>query len=385
MNVEPRLLNILTLLELKVDKVQYLCFNGNEFTNFISFVKLMNSRDKSKGTGSVLLSIDGDKLVCKAIDNVSNYIEYSVELYKSDNMITEPLVIPINDLAALIKCSYSDKLTIRKYFNQYEFNVIGNGWLPFKTAEIDQSKFNITGNETEIGTINSVKLRNAISSVLGYTQDYTYARDKYIKFSKDQMTVTSRLSSVITKDEFVEMTLHRDDASMIRSLLKDNFDLSVYKVESAVERLMFIGPKFRLVLVAAEVDFCNIKYIDGIKDYITIDCNELYKLVAFSEEYSASKHIIGISIKEDKVQINIKNVLAAKHISVINSKAIGNVADISKEIEVSAHNLLKSLKLFQDKRSREINIYITDELIKKQSSMVLFDDSTQAIINIYNR
>ena len=368
-----------------MDKVQYLCFNGNEFTNFISFVKSMNSRDKSKGTRSVLLYADSDRLICKAIDDVSNYIEYSVELYKSDDMITEPLAIPINDLAALIKCSYSDRLTIRKCFNQYEFNVIGNGWLPFKTVEVDLSKFNITGNETEIGTINSVKLRNAISSVLGYTQDYTYARDKYIKFSKDQMIVTSRLSSVVTKDEFVEMTLHRDDASMIRSLLKDNFDLSVYKVESAVERLMFIGPKFKLVLVAVEIDFGNIKYIDDIKDYITIDCDELYKLVAFSEEYSASKHIIGISIKDGKVQINIKNVLAAKHTSVINSKAIGNVVDISQEAEVPAHNLLKALKLFQDKHSREVNIYITDELIKNQNSMILFDDNTQAIINIYNR
>ena len=368
-----------------MDKLS-LCFNGDDFTNFISFVKTMNFRDKTRGSKAVLLHVENDSLVCRAIDDTSNYIEYNVELYKTDNTITDYVSASVNDLAALIKCSSDgDRFTIRKQFNQYEFNIIGNGWLPFKTLEVDLDKFDVSGNDSEIGSINSIKLKNAITSVLSYTQECTYNRDKYIQFSKTQMSVTSRSSSVVTKDEFIDMILHRDNAAMLRSLLKDNFDLSVHKIESSIQRISFIGPKFKLTFIQRDADVNSVEFIDNIKDYITIDCDELYKLVMFSEEYSASKHIIGMSVKNKSLQINVKNILAAKHTSTIKSTAVGDVLDTSSEAEVPAYNLLKALKLFQDKRSREVNIYITDELLSSKNSIVLFDDSTQSIINIYNR
>ena len=368
-----------------MDKLS-LCFNGDDFTNFISFVKTMNFRDKTRGAKVVLLHVENDILVCRAIDDTSNYIEYNVELYKTDSTITDYIAASINDLAALVKCSSdSDKFTIRKQFNQYEFNIIGNGWLPFKTAEVDLDKFDISGVDSEIGSVNSFKLKNAITSVLSYTQECTYNRDKYIQFSNSQMSVTSRSSSVVTKDEFIEMIIHRDNAAMLRSLLKENFNLSVHKIESSIQRIAFIGPKFKLVFIQRDADVNKVEFIDGIKDYITIDCDELYKLVTFSEEYSASKHVIGMSIKNKSLHINVKNILAAKHTSTIKSTAIGNVLDTSSEAEVPAYNLLKALKLFQDKRSRDVNIYITDEMLKSQNSVILFDDNTQAIINIYNR
>jgi hypothetical protein len=368
-----------------MDKITFLKFNGNDFTNFISFVKSMNSRDKSKYSRVAFLNVENDQLVCRAIDDVSNTVEYYVELYKEDSNIDEPIAASISDLSALIKSADSDKFTIRKSYGQYEFKVVGGGWMPFKTSDADLSKFNLSGNITHLGDINSTKLKNAISSVLGYTQEYTYARDKYIQFSKDQMVVTSRLSSVITNDEFIEMTLHRDDATMLRSLLKDSFNLSVDRISGTVSRMLFSGPKFKLSTIEAGIELGNIKYNKDIKDYVTVNCDELYKLTTFAEEYSASKHIVGMSIKNKELNVSVKNVLAAKHISTVKSTFNGDVVDTSKEAEVSSHNLLKALKLFQDKHSREVNIYITDKLVTEQNSIILFDGSTQAIINIYNR
>lgn len=362
-----------------------LCFNGNDFANFVSFVKSMNSRDKSRAQRAVLLHVEDNYLVCRAIDDASNFLEYKVDLCNDcENSITEQFAVSITDLAALIKCSESNSFSIRKSFNQFEFNVIGNGWLPFNTVDVDYDRYNISGIETEIGKINSAKLRTAISSVLGYTQEYTYARDKYIQFSKTQMVVTSRLSSVITHDDFVDMTLHRDDAALLKSLLKDDGDISVVKIEGDVERLAFVNNKFKFIVIAAGIDQPSANYIENINNYMSIDCNELYKLAAFSEEYPASKHIVGIKIKDGKFCVNVKNILAAKHTSIINATCHGDVSD-TKEAEVPAHSLLKSLKLFQDKRSRDINIYLTDEMLEKQNSIVLFDENTQAIINIYNR
>lgn len=367
-----------------MDKLS-LCFNGDDFTNFVSFVKSMSTRDKAKGIRAVVLHVENNSLVCRAVDDTSDYIEYNVELYKTDNQIEEPFAVSVTDLAALVKCSSGDKFSIRKSYNQFEFNVIGNGWLPFKVVEADLSKYIVNGVESNIGAIESAKLRNAISSVLGYTQEYTYARDKYIQFTKSQMLVTSRLSSVVIKDSFVEMTLHRDCAAMLKTLLKDDFELKINKVESAVEMLSFIGPKFKFTVIASGIESPDVKYIDDINDYLSVDCNELYKLAIFSEEYPASKHIIGIKIKDKQCQVNVKNVLAAKHVSTIKSEGHGNVVDTFTEAEIPAHNLLKALKLFQDKRSRDVNIYITDEMLKSQNSVILFDDNTQAIINIYNR
>lgn len=364
-----------------MDKATYLQFNGNDFTNFISFVKSMGSREKAKGSRSALIYPEGDKLICKAIDETIA-IEYSVEKYNVENEITEPIAASITDLAALIKSADSDKFTIRKLYNQYEFCMIGGGWMPFKTSDVDINKYNIDGVVTDVGTINSVKLRNAISSVLGYTQDYTYARDKYIQFSKSQMVVTSRLSKVITSDEFVEMTLHRDDATMLKSLLKDNFDLSVTKVTGAISRLLFTGPKFKFAVIESGIDTSNANYINDLNNYITVDCDDLYKLAMISEDYSASKHVIGMSIKDAKLNISIKNILAGKHVSTVTSRAVGNVEDTKKEAEVPSHNLLKTLKLFQDKHSREINIYISDAA---KDNIIVFDSNTQAIINISNR
>lgn len=368
-----------------MDKVTYLQFNGKDFTDFITFVKSMNSRDKTKYSRVAVLNVEDGKLVCRATDDANNMIEYNVELYESDDMIMESVAASITDLAALVKSAYSEKFTIRKCHGQFEFNVIGGGWMPFKTSDADITKYIISGDETEIGKISSVKLRNAISSVLGYTQEYTYARDKYIQFNKTQMAVTSRLSSVVMQDDFVEMTLHRDDATMLKFLLKDNFDLKISKVSGAVGRMLFSGPKFKFSTIESGIETSAVKFIDGISDYITIDCDELYRLASFSEEYSASKHIIGMSIKDGKLNISIKNVLAAKHNSTVQSTAVGDVKDTSKEAEVPSHNLLKALKLFQDKHSRNVNIYISDKMLSEQNNIILFDDTTQAIINIYNR
>ena len=368
-----------------MDKPTYLQFNGNDFTNFITFANSMNSRDKSKYSRVALLNIENGVLICRAIDDIRNIIEYYVELYESEDPITEPIAASISDLAALIKSTDSDVFKIRKCFNQYEFNILGDGWIPFKTIDADVEKFKLNGDDTEIGKISSAKLRNAMSFVLGYTQDYTYSRDKYIQFNKTQMIVTSRLSSVITNDEFVEMTLHRDDATMLKSLLKDNFDLSVIKSVGEVEKTVFVGPKFKFAITASGIDMPSVKYINDLNNYIKVDCDELYRLTTLSEKYSASKHILGVSIKNGKLNISIKNVLAAKHTSTVNSTLVGDVKDTSKEAEVSSQNLLKTLKLFQDKRSREVNIYITDELVEKQNCILIFDENTQANINIYNR
>lgn len=375
-----------------MDKITYLRFNGQEFTNFISFVKSMGSRDKSKVSKSTVLHIENGKLVCRAIDDQKSTIECNIECYNmsdngeyhtSENDITEPIAASISDLAVLIKSASSDKFTIRKHFGQYEFNVIGGGWMPFKSSDADLTKYCIEGTEQDIGTINSVKLRNAISSVLGYTQEYTYARDRYIQFSKSQMVVTSRLSSVVTSDEFVDMTIHRDDAMMLKNLLKDNFDLRISRItDKAGDRLSFTGPNFRFTVIESEIAPNSIEYKDSLTDYIKVDCDELCKLVTFSEEYSASKHVIGLAIKNSKLNVSIKNVLAAKHCSEIESTVVGALQDTAGEAEVPSHNLLKALKLFQDKRSRYVNIYMSN---KSNSSIIIFDDNTQAVINISNR
>ena len=325
---------------------KYLCFSGVDFTNFVSFVKSMNIKDKSKCTKNILLHVENDKLVCRAVDDSSNYIEYYVDLINDIpyDIITDYIVASIGDLATLIKCSNGSRFVIRKLHNNCEFNVIGNGWLPFKILDVDKDKFIVNGVPDECGTVNSIKLRNAISAVLGYTQEYTHARDKYIQFTKSQMVVTSRLSSVVMFDEFIDMTLHRDDAAMLRSLLKDNFDLTVNKITSSVDRLMFVGPKFKLSTIAVGIDPANVNYIDDIKDYVTVDCDELYKIVTVAEEYSASKRIVGLSIKNGKLQTNVKNNLAARHISTMESNAIGNVEDTTKEVRDTVDEIVITSK-----------------------------------------
>ena len=367
--------------------VKSIAFNGTDFTNFISFVKAMSTKCKQKGSTNVQLHIEDGRLVCRAVsDDLSNGIEYYVDLYDNgDEPILEPLVISITDLAALIKCAYSDKFIIRKYHNQYEFNIIGNGWLSLKVVENNGNKFTIDGDYNDIGIINSVKLRNAISSVLGYTQDFTYPRDRYLQFTDTSMTVTSRLSSVVIKDDFVNMVLHRDDAWLLKLLLKDNFDLCVKRIVSDVERLLFIGKKIKFIIAASDIQRNDVSYLDDINDYIKVNCDELYKLVSLSEEYPASKQVVGITIKHGELSIGIKNVLSSRHRSTISSTMIGNIPDMKLEAEVSTPNLLKALKLFQDKHSRDININLSDEMLTSQNCIIFFDSNTQAIVNIYNR
>lgn len=367
--------------------VKSIAFNGVDFTNFISFVKAMSTKCKQKGSTNVQLHIEDNRLVCRAVsDDLSNGIEYYVDLYDNGNeIILEPLVVSITDLAALIKCAYSDKFIIRKYHNQYEFNIIGNGWLSLKVVESNGNKFTIDGDCNDVGIVNSVKLRNAISSVLGYTQDFTYPRDRYLQFTDKSMTVTSRLSSVVIKDDFVNMVLHRDDAGLLKLLLKDNFDLCVKRITSDVERLLFIGNKFKFIIAASDIQRNDASYLDDINDYIKVNCDELYKLVSLSEEYPASKHVVGITVKNGELSIGIKNVLSSRHRSTVSSTMIGNIPDMKLEAEVSTHNLLKALKLFQDKHSRDININLSDEMLTGQNCIIFFDSNTQAIVNIYNR
>ena len=292
-----------------------LYFSGEDFTTFLMFAKSMSN---SKGSKTALLHVEDGKLVCKSTDsNRSNYIEYIVDLYNDDNIIDEPIAISINDLTALIKCANSNRFAIRKNMNQYEFNIIGGGWLPFKVVEVNLNSYNFAGEVSEIGSVSSVKFRNAISSVLSYTQDYSYARDKYIQFSKDQMTVTSRRSGVVSAGEFADVTLHRDDAAMLKTLLKSEFNLLIESVVSNGEqRVLFTGPKFKYAIMASEVDSVDIKYRTDLNNYVKISCEDLYKICVFSEEYSSSKHSLDLSIKDGLFRVSVKNVLAAKHISI---------------------------------------------------------------------
>lgn len=360
-----------------------LYFNGEDFTTFLTFAKSMSN---SKGSRIALLHVEDGKLICKSVDsNRSNYIEYSAELYNDDNAIDEPIAISINDLTALVKCANSNRFAIRKNISQYEFNIIGGGWLPFRTVEVDLNNYSFTGDASEIGRVNSVKFRNAMSSVLSYTQDYNYARDKYIQFSKDQMTVTSRRSGVVTTGEFADITIHRDDAAMLKTLLKNEFELVINSVTSDAERILFTGPKFKYAIMAAEVDSANIKYRTDLTDYIKVSCDDLYKICVFAEEYSSSKRILGLSIKDGLFRVSVKNALAAKHVSTLQTKRVGSVQDTSQSIEVASGVLLKTLKMFQEKRADEVNIYITDDCSLECGYIIVFDDTTQAIIDVYSR
>ena len=360
----------------------YLSFNAVDFANVISFVKSMGSKRTI-----LLMQIEDGDLVCRACDDTNNYfIEYHVDLCDEQNDITEQIAIPVTDLIALTKypCQ-NDKIVIRKQFNSFEMNVIGDGWLPFRTVEFNSNKFQFNQDETEIGEINSIKLKNVITYALSYTQEYTYPRDMYITFTKSKMTATFRQSSFTTIGNFVDMTLHRDVAIMLKTLLKSNFDLKIKSIkDNLVERTVFEGPKFKLIVTTSSIDNnINNEYIDNITDYITIDCDTLYKLAVFSEEYSASKHIIGLRIKDGKLNVSLKNILAAKHTSTIDAITVGNIKNMDKEVEVPSHGLLKALKLFQEKHSENINIYITDNIVNNQHSFIIFDDDTQATINIY--
>ena len=97
----------------------------------------MNSRDKTKYARVAILNVENGKLVCRANDDSNNMIEYNVELYETDDMIMESIAASITDLVALVKSAYNEKFTIRKCHGQFEFNVIGGGWMPFKTSEAD--------------------------------------------------------------------------------------------------------------------------------------------------------------------------------------------------------------------------------------------------------
>ena len=370
-----------------MNNCEYLSFSGDEFRGFVSFAKMMSSKSKSNSSKTTSLHVENNSLVCRYMNDSFSMVEFSVPLEHTDNVINDAISVSIQDLFTLIKSSAAlDKFVIRKSFNQFEFNIVGGGWIPFRTSTCDLTKYNISDDRNNIGNINSSKLKSAINSVANYTQEYTYARDKYIRFNKNQMTATSRLSGVVISDEFVDMVLHRDDAILLKTLLKGDYTLDVFKVnDNNAKKIMFVGPKFKFVTIDSCVDHGEITYNKNISNYITVDCNELYKLVSFSEEYSASKHVVGMSIKNSALNVSVKNVLASNHNSVINSTIIGDVKDTSKEYEIPSKNLLKALKLFQDKRVSSVNIYLSDESIDSHNSIIVFNNATQAIINILSR
>jgi hypothetical protein len=88
--------------------------------------------------------------------------------------------------------------------------------------------------------------------------------------------------------------------------------------------------------MAAEVDSANNKYRTDLTDYIKVSCDDLYKICVFAEEYSSSKHILDLSIKDGLFRVSVKNVLAAKHVSTLQTKRVGNIQDTSQSVEVAS-------------------------------------------------
>lgn len=366
--------------------IQTLSFNASEFSTAISFAKLMTSKGSSKNQRSIILHVEDNKLVCRSHDDTGSCsIEYYVSLCEDENNISNYIAASINDLSALTKYSNDDKLTIKKCLNQYEISVIGGGWLPFNVSDFSYSKTNDECDKVSIGEINSVYLKNVISCMLNYTQEYTYSRDKYIKFTDSECMATSRKSGVIISGKFINITLHRDVAALLKFLLKENENIKVvkYTPDDGIERTEFIGEKFKFTTISSDVQDVKIN-VKNSDEYVVVNCSELLKLATFSEEYSASKHLLGFSIKNKKLNVSVKNNITARHTSVLNSTVVGNT-DSCKEIEVPSHGLIKALKVFQDKHVENINIYINEGSLCKNDEMVIFEGNTKTIINIYNR
>lgn len=360
-----------------------LYFSGTDFANFISFVK-STFQTKSANAKIAVLHAEGEDLVCRAVDDMLNYIEYRVHLFALTNLIEEPVGVYIEDMAVLIKAASGSNFTIRKQGGQYEFSIVGDGWQPFKTAEVSLDAIIPRGDVSDLGGVSSLKLKNVINMILNYTMDSIYAKDKYIRFSDTKMYATSRLSGVLAQGEFLNMVVHRNTLNMLKSLIRSDYTIAVRTLNSDVDRLIFDGEGFRLVVTQSDVSAEQIDALD-IKDFITVNYSELCKLVALSQEYSASKHSTGLQVKKGMLEVTVNSILFQRQSSVIQSFVIGNLKDTTARVDVSSNNLMKALKLFQDKKPKNINIYISDELSDKQDCIVLFDDSIQAFVNISSR
>ena len=360
-----------------------LYFSGIDFANFISFVK-STFQTKSTNAKIAILHVEGEDLVCRAIDDMLNYIEYKVHLFALTNLIEEPVGVYIDDMAVLIKAASGSNFTIRKQSGQYEFSVVGDGWQPFKTAEVNLESIIPSGDISNLGEVNSLKLKNVINMVLNYTMDSVYSQDKYIRFSDTKMYATSRLSGVLAQGEFLNMVVHRNTLNMLKFLIRSEYALLVKTLNSDVDRLIFEGDCFKLVVIQSDVSAEQTDVLD-IKDFIAVNYSELSKLVALSQEYSASKHSTGLQVKNGMLEVTVNNILYQRHGSIIQSFVVGNLKDTTARVDISSNNLMKALKLFQDKKPKNINIYISDDLSDKQDCIVLFDDSTQAFVNISSR
>lgn len=271
----------------------HLTFLGKSFVKFLSLAHSFRwNSGKDLVSKSVSLTASGGKLVCRATD-LGSYLEYEIDLIDTSNVLERPLIIASDLLVKLVKAA-QQTIIIKELDGQLYFQIAG-GWIPMETLFLNENTFICPDKFTSIGSMNAVEYSDALTRFIPFIQSAMIPSDRCIKFEEDKAVASYMWAHTVLRGSFVKSILKLRDAIFMRALLSDSAeDIRVGRTTGEVSRLVYEGEGFRYYNLESSLDYDEVS-ISSPESSISVDYNQVVKLVTLSSELPSSLGKVGLS------------------------------------------------------------------------------------------
>lgn len=358
--------------------MESLVFDSHEFKKFLNFAKLFTMYSLHDSTSrSVSLSVEDSKLVCRATDGNSEYVEFFLDIKNKGPYIQETLILSLDSLLSLSKVApVNNLMCIRNLEGTYQFEILGDGWFDLQIQQCDIHDFKCDESEEELGEVLSSPFKRALSDFIPYIQGGQTINDTCIIFNEHLGVVSSLYSGAMIKGDFAPCVLQKKEALLLKTILPDDDSITVStSVGSGTEHLVFSTNQFKLYILTLDLELGSFDFTD-YESYLSVDYNNLMQLAIFSNEDVSTKRALQMSFNENSgFKVLVRGNKMTSQGSTISSRVVGSVESFSNII-VSSEALIKNLRIFSSCKGKTINIVVEGD------NLIMFDSNTQAICNL---
>lgn len=334
-----------------IDK-PHIKMSSKELKDFLVVAKQVSvSSGKDFVSKSVAFQVVGDKIYARATD-IDVYIEKTFELLNENDILPEPLVIPVDVLVKLAKAVPANTILFKDE-EGYKIRLVG-GDMPLETYNVDVSKFIFSDSVHRVGTIESKDLNIVLRDFGGVMNQAVMAQEKRI-LCEDNRAYASHMWSAIACDRpFSKMDIKTKDLNILRSLTAQKEEvLEVSDTDESVKvtRKIIAGSGFKYAFLVSDskVQDATKLMINKVKteEGVHVDLIQLYKMVQLAAELNYSIGNIGFNYTDDgAIRMAIKTKKGKDSIFTLTGSSVGNVKPLPSEIVVQAKMLRIILRSF---------------------------------------
>lgn len=333
--------------------------------SFKEFLKVAKQVCASGGrdiiSKAVCLKADGDKLICKATD-FDVYVEKSLELLNTENVLKEAVVIPTDILIKLAKAVPVNTVIFKKDDSFY-MRLYG-GDIVLDTHQMSDEKFTFTDEVEETGTLQASDLYSVMKDMATVVTAAVSPAERRIICEPNKAFANYMFAIIMAERQLGKFDLKVKDISVLKTLTVDKKEemVKVYRTKESVSTLRCVleGDDFKYAFLISDAMMAesmrqNIGTV-VTKDGVFVDFIQLYKMIEVASELPYAIGKVGINYTEDGISVDILTKKGGSNSFNITGSKEGNTEPLKNDLVVQAKLLKIILRSFASKSAVKITV-----------------------------